>query len=45
MDPAAEESEEGSAALFNKRLNKILNKARVQDGTFVLSDTTNDLKR
>ena len=32
MDIATEESEEGNVTLFNKKLNKLLNKARIQAG-------------
>ena len=40
MDIATEESEEGNVTLFNKKLNKILNKARIQDSTWLLYHAT-----
>ena len=33
---ATEESEQGNATLFNEKLNKLLNKTRIQDGTCAL---------
>ena len=39
MDIATEEVEEGNIALFNKRLNRLMNKARMQDSTRVLRAT------
>jgi len=35
VDIATEESEEGNIILLNKKLNKILHKARIQDGTAI----------
>lgn len=34
MNVATEEGEEENATFFNKRLNKLLNKARLQDSMF-----------
>ena len=36
MDVATEESQDGNLALFNKKLYKLLNKTRIQDGTYTL---------
>ena len=36
MDIATEESEEGDIVLLNKKLNKIMSKARIQDSTWLL---------
>ena len=33
VDIAALESDEGDAALSNKKVNKVFNRARIQDGT------------
>ena len=34
MNVATEESRDGDLAFFNKKINKLLNKARIQDGTY-----------